>query len=362
MCTSGLRKEYDMMEKSGKYKLMLVDDEPWALIGLRECIDWGKAGFYIVAECNCGEEALRKAAEKSPDAVITDIRMPDMTGLDLIRKLKAAYPGIAAAVVSAYSDFDLMREAMRLSTIDYILKPLSEKNVYAAADALYQKLEAEKGQPVSRFHELSLSALPAEIQVVWLLLSDKQLPADCLEKGAWFIPVDIGAGVGILTNSFPQNTPEGCGVSIAVLRDGDPQELLKTAKCSLNGHFCYPRAAGLEYSSTMVATIQVFLYQHISENLSLRALSERYYLSETYLCDMFKQETGNTIFGFLKQIRMHTAGRMLLGTKRSIQEISEACGYNDPSYFGRHFKQYYGLTPESFRKHNNRILSSTAST
>ena len=82
-----------------KYKLMLVDDEPWALTGIEEIIDWEALGFSVVARCGCGREALLQARIHQPDAVITDIRMPDMTGIELIRLIRQVPLPVGCIVV-----------------------------------------------------------------------------------------------------------------------------------------------------------------------------------------------------------------------------------------------------------------------
>lgn len=131
------------------YKLMLVDDEPWALAGMEEIIDWEAAGFTVVARCGCGRDALLAARLYQPDAVVTDIRMPDMSGIELMRQIRAIPVPAECIVVSAYSDFEVARQAIRLSAVHYLLKPLVEADVREAAAMLRRKLDAT-GRPVQR--------------------------------------------------------------------------------------------------------------------------------------------------------------------------------------------------------------------
>lgn len=103
-----------------KFKLILVDDEPWALIGLEEIIEWETMGFTVAARCECGQEALEAADRVQPDAIITDIRMPDMSGIELYQRLSESHPGIVGAVVSAYADFEIAREGPLLAIFSCI--------------------------------------------------------------------------------------------------------------------------------------------------------------------------------------------------------------------------------------------------
>ena len=68
-----------------------------------------------------------------------------------------------------------------------------------------------------------------------------------------------------------------------------------------------------------------------------------------YFCNIFKKETGVTIWDYLIRIRMEEAKKMLLETAQKTYEISEKIGYDDPSYFGRLFKKYTGFTPVEYR-------------
>lgn len=138
-----------------KYKLMLVDDEPWALTGIEEIIDWEAEGFTVVARCGCGRDGILAAQIHQPDAVVTDIRMPDMSGLEMIRQIREIPVPAECVIVSAYSDFEVAREAIRLSAVHYLLKPLNERDVREAASLLRAKLDrtrrpgAEKGPSIA---------------------------------------------------------------------------------------------------------------------------------------------------------------------------------------------------------------------
>lgn len=107
-------------------KLLIVDDEPNILAGLVRTFPWEKWGFTVVGSALNGRVALELIKEHRPDAVITDIRMKHMTGLELIEQSLALYPAITFIVISAYRDFDYAKEACRLGAFTYLLKPLTE--------------------------------------------------------------------------------------------------------------------------------------------------------------------------------------------------------------------------------------------
>ncbi|MBR4159897.1 MAG: response regulator [Spirochaetia bacterium] len=92
-----------------------------------------------------------------------------------------------------------------------------------------------------------------------------------------------------------------------------------------------------------------YIEKNYQEDINLNKISNYVSLSKNYFCNIFKKETGMTIWDYLIRIRMEEAKRILLETEQKTYEISEKVGYDDPSYFGRLFKKYTGFTPIEFR-------------
>jgi two-component system response regulator YesN len=104
------------------YKVLIVDDEAFVRMGIRSALDWGKYGYEVVGEAPNGSIALDLVGKLCPDLVLTDIKMPVIDGIELIRRISENHPGIKSVVLSNYSDFDLVREAMKAGACDYFLK------------------------------------------------------------------------------------------------------------------------------------------------------------------------------------------------------------------------------------------------
>ena len=103
-------------------KVLIVDDEAIVRIGLKSIINWAEEGFDCVLEAGNGVEALSLVQKEAPDLIITDIKMPEMNGLELIEALKENQNGASIIVLSSYDDFEFVRQAMKLGATDYILK------------------------------------------------------------------------------------------------------------------------------------------------------------------------------------------------------------------------------------------------
>lgn len=109
------------------YKVVLADDETIALEGLRMLTDWEELGFEICGECENGEEALTAVTQCLPDLVVTDIRMPVIDGLELIKRVRQS--GIEQPifiVLSGYGEFEYAQTALRYGVRHFLLKPVIE--------------------------------------------------------------------------------------------------------------------------------------------------------------------------------------------------------------------------------------------
>ena len=96
------------------YRVFLVDDEPWALVVLKNIIVWSDYGFVVSGEAEDGGKALERIEHTNPDLIISDIRMPGMDGLVLMEKLRELGRRTQVLLVSGYTDFEYARRAMRL--------------------------------------------------------------------------------------------------------------------------------------------------------------------------------------------------------------------------------------------------------
>lgn len=130
-------------------KLLIVDDEPLMLEVLKSIVEWDKLGFTIAGEACDGEEAFKIINAKRIDVVLTDLKMPVMNGLDLIRNTCVAFPDIKFVVVSAYNDFPMVRSAFKVGVQEYILKDemtgQQVENIFKSVQAkILQEIENKK--------------------------------------------------------------------------------------------------------------------------------------------------------------------------------------------------------------------------
>ena len=120
------------------FKIILADDEPIIIKGMQKMIEWEKLNAEIVAEAGNGAELLEKIREFEPDIVISDVAMPKMTGLDVIKEIQDNHWSTKVIFLSGYQEFEYVQKAIRYEAIEYLLKPVGKEELEQAV------LKAEK--------------------------------------------------------------------------------------------------------------------------------------------------------------------------------------------------------------------------
>lgn len=124
--------------------LLIVDDEDTIRYGLTKAVDWESLGFNIVDTAANGVMALELIKTREIDVVLTDIRMPKMSGLELAAAILEGYPDIKVIILSGYSDFAYAQQAIKNNVFDYILKPSKEAEIIRVFTRLKEVIEKEK--------------------------------------------------------------------------------------------------------------------------------------------------------------------------------------------------------------------------
>lgn len=110
-------------------KVLFVDDEPLIREGLCSIIDWKSYGYRIVGTAKNGREGLELIRQQNPDLVFVDIKMPGISGINMVARAKAFGNTAKYVVLSGYSDFTFAQESIRLGVESYLLKPVDENEL-----------------------------------------------------------------------------------------------------------------------------------------------------------------------------------------------------------------------------------------
>lgn len=111
------------------YKIVVADDEPLIIRGLKKLVDWNRINSEIAGEAENGKKLMELIEEVNPDIVISDIAMPQATGLDVIKEIREKNINAQVIFMSGYQEFSYARAAIQYGAVDYLLKPVSAEEL-----------------------------------------------------------------------------------------------------------------------------------------------------------------------------------------------------------------------------------------
>ncbi len=124
-----------------KYTVLVVEDEENQRRALLERVKWEEAGFTVVGEAENGAEALDKVELLEPDLILTDIRMPLISGLELAARVRELRPVTQIVILSGYDSFEYARTAINYNIISYLLKPISSSELSEELFDIHRRME-----------------------------------------------------------------------------------------------------------------------------------------------------------------------------------------------------------------------------
>lgn len=338
-------------------KTMLVEDERIILEDLLTIINWQDEGFSIVATARNGKQGLQKFEQYQPELIITDIRMPILDGLSMMKSIKHTHPAVHFLFLSAYSEFDYAKEALRLGAWDYILKTeISEKylkeklglirtamtdrtdllysavekklNDFITAPDLFDRLAASPGGPHSELQKLlqPLHALPEPVaasHVMEFLLPAVQKQYEDL----------------LLPEKFQPTAPD-------TLADIQKWLLAQLQEIAHLRELVFKR----QYSPVIINAI-AYIREHYSDpELKISLVADHVGLSSGRFSVLFKKEVGKTVNDFITELRIQEARKLLASGKYKVYQVTELVGYKTSQYFSQIFYQYTGQYPNQYRR------------
>lgn len=179
------------------YKLLILEDEELVRKGIRCFVPFDELHISEIYEAGDGEEGLRLFHSYQPDLVLLDINMPLMNGLDFARQAKQIKPHVKIAILTGYDYYDYAVAALKLGVDDYVLKPVSRKDVTEVLGKLVHKLKEDLRQ--------------AEVYEILQTYRSKSKPDDAGQKGAISRLIDVHLSnpqfsLGMLANEMGFST------------------------------------------------------------------------------------------------------------------------------------------------------------
>jgi two-component system response regulator YesN len=382
--------------------ILVVDDESHIRSGIERTIrkQYPEHGVWLAEN---PEQALEKLNQVPVDLVLTDVLMPGMTGLELMKISRSRHAQVKWVVISAYSEFEYAKEAVRLGARDYLLKPIGKDTLIGMIGSLGEEIardnerdkEAQLLRRNLRFLRegvfarwasgldlggVDLAAFTGHHPHFHLIMV--RLEGDSDLKLEHFIVENVltelieSAGRGFVA-SFDANSLLG----LITLKDEDgPGKLVEQLRSHLKRYLKSPfqilhsgRLSELAevpaivrqmrkssesqvyefYAGGGEKAIEValqYISAHYAEELTLEKAASVVYLNPVYFSQLFKQKTGVGFKEYLTQLRLDRAMELLRDSGLKVGDISERVGYPDVRHFSQIFRKKTGFTPSEYRQ------------
>ena len=310
------------------YNVLLVDDEKEVCQIIIKKLDWENMGFHIVGYAANGVEALEMAEELQPDVVMTDIKMPYMDGLTLSKKLKEAYQKIKIIIFSGFDEFEYAKEAIKIEAMEYILKPVNEKELREVFERVKAELhrEVDERRNIDKQRQDYLESLPVLQENFYISLLEGRLSQEQIEENLQNYQIQWGRSSYIVTvlHISKTNLPAEMDSFLAAIsvkrlaeeqlqKEGDSRIFVYLGDVILITSIADDKNAAAGYTDTMDRFCK----------LAKRACGITVTAGVGYICDTMKELSVS-----YESARHAVSYRVLYGSERAIN-IAETDPYEE---------------------------------
>ena len=382
---------------------LLADDNPIVCESLSKTIRWGQLGCNPPRCVYDGSAARIEIEYSKPDIVVSDIRMPGMNGIDLLRWTKAEYPDVLFIMLTAFDEFQYARAALREGAFDLILKPVMNSEIEKTLKRAIRERQ-EKQKTISRriILERRVEAFLSDARIKYfrdiILTDDQFMPSPDIqgiqmERSPIFRLLAYDGDLSILgqrniINRTTERMRSLYSLSVdvfildyrcyAVIYSGKSDSVNKDALINFVPHdecialsgtyedwFNLKTAfreiqrnlsewkeehsdAGMHSFSPQVECIIDTLRRNMSDKITLGDLASRLNMSGAHISRMLKKETGITFVDVLARIRVARAIELLGSGRYRINEAGREVGFDNYAYFYQIFKKHTGFSPREY--------------
>ena len=361
---------------------MIVDDMEIMRKEIKRLKIWGEpTGFNIVEEAKNGQEALEKLRKRKMDLVITDIKMPAMDGVELLKKIIHEELSSCVVFLSEYGEFEYARQGIVYGAFDYIIKPVNEEKLRkliekAAKHIEKKKIEEEKIEKLKVQVEEKVEILYTEEDVEKIIKMFKNIDLKVVEAASNIVEtVGVTANYNVLKLAYVLNRMTS--TLLEALQEIYPW-LYKLTNISEYTDIDFAKASSfsdiktafLELIRELIMKIKKFelgnevnsmirnvckiVLEHVDDEISVKVIANQLFLSQSYLSTLYREKTGTSLVEYITMVKMERAKILFRDNNIKNYEVANILGYKDVEYFGKIFKKYTGITPSKFK---NRYLN-----
>jgi Response regulator containing CheY-like receiver domain and AraC-type DNA-binding domain len=370
------------------YNVLIVEDNKAIQRNIRDLTMKTCLEHHICGIVGNGEKALEFIRSNEVDIIITDIKMPVMGGLELIKEAVLLNPEIQYIIISGYDDFSYAKEAISLGVKEYLLKPVVAeefgKALVKVSDAIRHLKERD-----TKINSVELSEI---IQTSWVQ-SDLQ---DLVNKENLFLELkltpiiihwnenELAETIGSLIDHwFEKNYTKNL---MRILLLSITEIILRNKQClgcinmvqpvenilAFSDSYYHLKQVSVEFyralykkvnemimdqsysTEHLFEEVKKYIDAHLYDILSMGQLQEKFHVSASYINRLFKKYMSVAPMTYYNQRKLEEAKNLLISDRNyMVKDISEALSYQNQYYFSKAFKAYTGNSPLEYREKNN---------
>ena len=370
--------------------MLLIDDDGTILDGISQIISNTFPDIYLITKAYDGHQAIMYMEKQYFPVIITDIKMPNMDGLQLLELIKKHHIPSKVIMLSGYDDYAYVRKSMKIGAYDYLLKPVNIntltdilKNVYtdlvsSSATLPDSCIDTIQSTPLSApyFDTLcktpfSIESIEEKLEKIKSLLfqyetAEMEQQIRNLFSGLSIEVLSVSQWKSILYN-FLYGMLHKNEIMIRIvanykLSDKDFSAQIKNQPTA--SQLMYKMIEILKlYSSDLkdyqktredelVKQALQYINEHYADELALANIAEQFHFHPNYFSFLFKKKTGVTIREYILRTRIEKAKELMKDPRAKLIDVALAVGYQDQAHFNRAFKNFTGIAPSQYRKQN----------
>lgn len=332
------------------YKLLLVDDEDIIREGIRTMVDWQRLDIVVTASCPNAFAALDSMTDNMPDILMTDVKMPGMSGLELTERAVQLHPQLQTLILSGYGEFEFARQAMRWGVKEYLLKPCARQEIEQALERVCRMVDKQRQRVLELSGERQRRVQTTAQRLEALLTGD----ADSAELERQIRELSrTTPDPSILREAFVRLVTSAAPAAWGFTAIQEALRLPEQMVSLTVGTLLRLREENKGDMCGFVQKMAAYIEAHYSDDaLSLQYLADHVvYMNADYIGREFSRCTGEKFSAYLLRTRMEAAKAMMhADASLRSYEIAERVGLgNNPHYFSQLFRKYTGLTPTEYR-------------